>query len=66
MDHPIAYVYPGKNYLNPKLELLADDSMDSSAREKLKINLEKKLYSLISTELSDLVNLSNSKFKNNG
>ena len=65
MDHPIAYVHPGKNYLNPKLELLADDSMDPSSREKLKINLEKKLYSLISTELSDLVNLSNSKFKNN-
>ena len=35
------------------------------SKEKLKINLEKKLYELISSELSDLVNLSKTKFKNN-
>ena len=65
MDHPIAYISKGKDYLNPKLELLVDEAIDSESREKLKINLEKKLYSLISSELSDLVNLSKSKFKNN-
>jgi ATP-dependent RNA helicase SUPV3L1/SUV3 len=65
MDSPIAYIAKGKDYLNPKLELLVDEAIDLESREKLKINLEKKLYSLISSELSDLVNLSKSKFKNN-
>ena len=64
MDYPIAYIKPGKNYLNPKLELLVDEAIDNESKEKLKEDLEKKLYSLISTELSDLVNLSNSNFKN--
>ena len=65
MDNPIARVYPGKNYLNPKLELIVDESIDPESKEQLKENLEEKLYKLISTELSDLVNLSKSKFKNN-
>jgi len=65
MDNPIAYISPGKDYLNPKLELMVDEAIDLESKEKLKINLEKKLYTLISSELSDLVNLSKSKFKNN-
>ena len=65
MDSPIAYISKGKNYLNPKLELLVDDAIDLGSKEKLKIDLEKKLYTLIANELSDLVNLSKSKFKNN-
>jgi len=63
--NPIAYIYAGKDYLNPKLELVVDEAIDLESKEKLKINLEKKLYELISSELSDLVNLSKSKFKNN-
>ena len=65
MDNPIAYISRGKNYLNPKLELLVDEAIDLESKEKLKTNLEKKLNVLISSELSDLVNLSKSKFKNN-
>ncbi len=65
MDSPIAYLYKGKNYLNPKLEIIVDEAMDTESKERLKSNLEKKLYSLISSELSDLVNLSKSKIKNN-
>lgn len=65
MNNPIAHTSPGKNYLNPKLELVVDEAIDLESKEKLKINLEKKLYALISTELSDLVNLSKSKFKSN-
>ena len=65
MGNPIAYIYPGKDYLNPKLELVVDEAIDLESKEKLRINLEKKLYTLISSELSDLVNLSKSKFKNN-
>ena len=65
MDSPIAYISKGKNYLSPKLKLLVDEAIDLESKEKLKINLEKKLYTLISSELSDLVNLSKSNFKNN-
>ena len=65
MDSPIAYLSKGKNYLNPKLEIMVDEATDAESKEKLKSNLEEKLYSLISSELSDLVNLSKSKFKNN-
>ena len=28
MDNPIAYISRGKNYLNPKLELLVDEAID--------------------------------------
>ena len=65
MDSPIAYISKGKNYLNPKLELLVDEAIDQESKEELKNNLEKKLYTFISEELSDLVNLSKVKFKNN-
>ena len=64
MDSPIAYIIKGANYLNPKLGIIVDESLEPETKEKLKINLEKKLYKLISLELSDLVNLSKSKFKN--
>jgi len=65
MDSPVAYISPGKNYLNPKLEILVDETIDEESKDKLKNNLEEKIQKLIKTELSDLVNLSNSKFKNN-
>jgi len=65
MDNPIAYILRGKDYLNPKLELIVDEAIDSESREKLKANLEKKLHGLIKLELSDLVNLSKSNFKSN-
>ena len=65
MDNPIAYISRGKNYLNPKLELLVDEAIDFESKEKLKANLEKRLYEHISSELSNLVNLAEAQFKNN-
>jgi len=65
MENPIAYLTKGKDYLNPKLEIIVDEAMDIESKKILKTNLIKKLYTLISLELSDLVNLSKSKFKNN-
>jgi len=65
LDNPVAFLSKGKDYLNPKLELLVDEAIDEESKEKLKINLEKKLYSHINKELSDLVNLSKLKFKSN-
>jgi len=64
-DEPIAYISKGKNYLSPKLELLVDEAIDLESKKKLRINLENKLYKLILNELSDLVNLGKSQFKNN-
>ena len=65
MDNPIAYISRGKNYLNPKLELLVDEAIDPESKEKLETHLKKRLYELIISKLSDLVNLSKTKFKNN-
>ena len=65
MDNPIAYISRGKNYLNPKLELLVDEAIDFESKEKLKANLEKRLYEHISSKLSNLVNLAKAQFKNN-
>ena len=65
MDHAIAYISKGKNYLNPELNLIVDEALDEESKEKLKINLEQKLSQLITTELQDLVNLSKANFNNN-
>ena len=65
MKNPIAFLIKGKDYLNPKLDLIVDEALDVESKEKLKFYLEKKLSELISSELSDLVNLSKGKFKNN-
>ena len=65
MENPIAYISKGKDYLNPNLEIVVDEAIDLESKKKLKLNLENKLYSLISSELSDLVNLTKAKFKNN-
>ena len=65
MKNPIAYILKGENYLYPKLKLIVDEAIDLESREKLKVYLEKKLNNLIFSELSDLVNLSKTTFKNN-
>ena len=64
-DNPIAFIYSGKNYLNPKLDIFVDESIDLECKAKLKLDLEKKLQKLILSELSDLLNLSKGKFQNN-
>jgi ATP-dependent RNA helicase SUPV3L1/SUV3 len=65
MDNPIGYIVPGKDYLNPKLKIIVDEAIDIESKENLIKYLEKWLHNHIKTELSDLVNLSNSKFQNN-
>tara|TARA_B100001123_G_scaffold428711_1_gene546088 strand:- start:1718 stop:4204 length:2487 start_codon:yes stop_codon:yes gene_type:complete len=64
-DNPIAYLIAGKDYLYPRLELIVDEAIDSDSKTKLKINLEKKIQTLIEFELSDLVKLSKTDFKSN-
>ncbi len=62
MNNPIANILKGKDYLNPKLELIVDEAIDIESKQKLKHNLESKLSKLIISELSDLVGLTKSKF----
>ena len=64
-DNPIAYLSSGKDYLNPRMNLIVDEAIDMESKEKLKIFLENWISSLIRTELSDLVNLKNTNTKNN-
>ena len=45
--------------------MLVDEAIDPESKERLKVDLEKKLHLLINSELSDLVSLSKLKFKNN-
>ena len=65
LDNPIAYLSSGKDYLNPRMNLIVDEAIDLESKEKLKIFLENWTSSLIKTELSDLVNLKNTNTKNN-
>ena len=65
MDNPIAIIKPGKNYLNPKVEVIVDESIGQDSKEKLINNLQKKLYKIIKADLLDLVNLSDPKNFNN-
>jgi len=65
IDNPIAHIVPGKDYLNPKLKILVDEAINLESKEKLENYLKKWLHDLIKTELFDLVNLINSKSKNN-
>jgi ATP-dependent RNA helicase SUPV3L1/SUV3 len=65
LGNPIALLLKGRDYLNPKLELLVDEALDPESKIRLQTNLENKLAKLITTELSDLVKLSKTNFKNN-
>ena len=61
MDHPIAFISPGKDYLNPILNLVVDESLEIEPKEKLKAFLNEWLKNQINIELHDLVNLTKSK-----
>ena len=60
----IGKLTPGKDYLNPKIELLVDDILDQGQRKKLIIFLEKWLKNKIETTLKSLIDLKDLKEKN--
>ena len=64
-NDPIAYLTPGKNYLEPNLNLIADDILEFENRNRLQIHLEQWLKKFIREKLTDLVNLSNIEKNNN-
>ena len=64
-NNPIAYLTPGKNYLEPNLNLIADDILEFENRNRLQIHLEQWLKKFIREKLTDLVNLNNIEKNNN-
>jgi len=64
-NNPIAYITRGKNYLEPNLNLIADDILEFESRNRLQIHLEQWLKRFIREKLTDLVNLNNIEKNNN-
>jgi len=64
LDNPIAKIIPGKNYLEPDIDLVTDDILDLDSKNKLKKFLHNWLKNLINSELKDLVNLNKFEQKN--
>jgi len=62
-DSPVAKIKKGKNYLSPEIEIVADEALEINVKEDLSFSINNWIKSLISEQLSDLVNLI--KLKNN-
>ena len=60
----IAKIIPGKDYLNPNIELIVDDMLEQEQRNELTNFLEKWLKNKINTILNSLIELKNLKDKN--
>jgi len=60
----IGKLIPGKDYLNPKIELLVDDILEKNHRQKLTSFLEEWLKVKIDTTLKSLIDLKHLKEKN--
>ncbi|MDC3391117.1 helicase-related protein [Candidatus Pelagibacter sp.] len=61
---PIAKLISGRDYLNPNIELIADDIIEDNQTQKLINYLKKWLKNKIDTVLESLVDLKNLKEKN--
>jgi len=60
----IGKLIPGKDYLNPNLELIVDDVLEQNHKQKLVIFLEKWINDKIKMILKSLLDLKNLKEKN--
>ena len=56
-NDPIAFISQGRNYLEPNLNLIADDILEFEDKNQLQIHLEQWLKKFIQDKLTDLVNL---------
>ncbi len=63
-NFPIAKIIKGENYLNPIIEIIADDALDNNVKIDLEIFLKKWLADHISDVLGDLINLTQVKLSN--
>ena len=60
-NNPIAWLKKGNDYLNPEIEIIADDALNSESKTKLITYLNQWLNMYINTVLGDLVNLNKHK-----
>ena len=63
-NSPIAKIKKGENYLNPDLEIIADDALPEDVKINLEAFLRKWLTSHINIVLQDLINLTKLKIDN--
>ena len=63
-DKKIAELKPGKNYLNPQIKLLIDDTFNGNQYIKLKVAIEDWVESQIKNNLYDLISIEKTVFKN--
>ena len=63
-NNPIANIIPGKNYLEPNIEIITDDFLEIKYQKKLNKFLNEWLKNLIYSELKDLVALNDFEKKN--
>ena len=63
-DYPIAKLMPGKDYLNPNLELIVDEIIEQNQKQKLISFLEKWIKTKINSVLQSLIDLKNLKDNN--
>ena len=63
-DNPIAKIRKGKNYLNPEIDIIADENLEINSKEKLLFFLNTWLKKYIGEELQDLINLAKNENKN--
>ena len=63
-NNPIARLKKGSDYLNPDLDIIADDSLNEDSKAKLHIFLSKWLSSYINEILGDLIKLTKHKLSN--
>ena len=63
-DNPIARLKKGSNYLNPDIDIIADDSLNEETKTKLNTFLNKWLTNHINYALGDLIKLTKHKINN--
>ena len=63
-DKKIAELKPGKNYLNPIIKLIIDDTLDENEFDVLKINIESWIETIKQKNLKDLLSIEKVSLKN--
>ncbi len=63
-NNPIARLKKGHDYLNPEIEIIADDTIDQNTKFKLEEFLKRWFNDYINEILGDLINLTKQKINN--
>ena len=63
-NEPIAKIKKGEDYLNPEIEIIADDSLPLENKSELEVFVKNWLYEHINENLGDLINLTKVKIEN--